>query len=128
MVTPIGAVENRDARSAKVAVLKQGNACEAVRDYVHHFANPVRLKILCELAGGERTVNELAEAIGARQPTVSQQLNHLRLSGLVDRTRQGSKRLYRITDPLANEMMDFLLELADKLAVRSGALGAPECV
>lgn len=111
--------------------LRESDACHVVRDYIHHFANPVRLRIMCELTLGERNVGELVEAAGVRQPSVSQQLNLLRLAGLVDRTRAGGRSVYRIADPLAKEMMEFLFSLAEKLLVRQDAATAAtegECI
>lgn len=91
-----------------------------MRDYVHHFANPVRLRVLCELVVGERSVTELVEVVGARQSSISQQLNLLRLASIVSFTRVGSRNVYRISDPLALEMMTFLFSIAGKLLERRG--------
>jgi ArsR family transcriptional regulator len=118
---------------SQVELLRIGKACHVVRDYIHHFANPARLRILCELTLGERTVNELVEAVGARQSSVSQQLSLLRLAGLVDRTNDGSKRVYRLTDPLARATMEYLVGLAEKLMERQESkpadeLGDDECI
>ena len=110
--------------NAMTELMQQGVACHVVRDYINHFANPVRLRVLCELVAGERSVTELVEATGARQSTVSQQLNLLRLGGLVDRTRVGSKNMYRIVDPLAVETMQFLFSLAEKLLARQPSTSA----
>jgi len=104
-------------------LLVRSEACHTVHDYLQHFANPIRLRILCELSMGERTVNELVEAVGARQTTVSQQLNLLRLAGLVGRTKDGAHRRYRLADPLAVDTMEFLVGLADKLVARTTVAG-----
>lgn len=99
-------------------LLIRGDACHVVHDYLRHFANPVRLRILCALSTGEQGVTELVDTVGARQSTVSQQLNLLRLGGVVARTKDGARRVYRITDPLAAETMEFLVGLASKLLAR----------
>ncbi|MFC4637218.1 ArsR/SmtB family transcription factor [Deinococcus hohokamensis] len=52
------------------------DAFEAVED-------PQRRQILALLQNGERTVGDLAETLGLRQPQVSKQLKVLRLAGLV---------------------------------------------
>lgn len=112
----------------KKEALLRGNACNLVRDFIAHFSNPLRLRILCELSKGEASVSELVEATGARQPTVSQQLNLLRLSGIVSRTRHGNRSVYEIADSIAEEMMEFVFSLAEKLLdrqdVSSAAVGA----
>ncbi len=99
-------------------LMESGVACHAVRDFVAHFANPLRLQILCVLSDGETSVSELVELTGARQPTVSQQLNLMRLAGIVSRTRDGNRSLYRIADPLADQMMTFIYSIAEQLVVR----------
>ncbi len=101
-------------------MMARGDACHIVRDFVAHFSNPLRLKIMCELYGSESSVTDLVEATGARQPTVSQQLNLLRLSGIVTRTRVGNRSMYRFADPLAQEMMEYIFTIAAKLLKRQG--------
>lgn len=107
----------------KKELLLQSDACHVVRDFIAHFSNPLRLRIMCELSKGEASVSELADAIGARQPNVSLQLNLLRLSGIVTRTRDGHRSMYKIADPLAVEMMEFIFSLGEKLLARREAMG-----
>ncbi len=90
--------------------------CASVRDFVAHFANPVRLKLLCCLQNGPACVSELMQITGEKQSTVSQQLKHLLLAGLVSRTREGTRVYYRIANPLAMETMNFLNEIGKKLS------------
>ncbi len=99
-------------------LMENGEACHTVRDFIAHFSNPLRLRILCILSLKGASVNELVAATGARQPTVSQQLNLLRLSGIVSRTRMGNRSHYELADPIAREMMDFIMILAEKLVLR----------
>lgn len=61
------------------------------------LANPHRLVILCQLMEGEKSVSELQERLGLRQPHLSQQLARLRQDGLV-RTRRGSQTIYYALD------------------------------
>jgi len=58
-----------------------------------------RLAILSLLQRGERSVNELAEAIGRSQPNISQHLASLAAAGLVESRRDGQHAFYRIADP-----------------------------
>ncbi len=63
------------------------------------FANPVRLSALMLLArGGEMSVGELVEAIGAPQPRVSVHLRCLSWCGYVRARRDGSHVLYSLAD------------------------------
>lgn len=68
------------------------SAGDATR-YLKALANQNRLLILCNLLDGERSVGELEQAIGLRQPTLSQQLARLRSGNLV-RTRRNAKSIY----------------------------------
>lgn len=63
------------------------------------LAQPTRLEILHQLAGGPLEVGRLAAAVGASQPNVSQHLAVLRTAGLVEPERLGREIRYRLTDP-----------------------------
>ncbi|MFO1183369.1 MAG: metalloregulator ArsR/SmtB family transcription factor [Bauldia sp.] len=66
---------------------------------LQQFSNPKRLLLLCELAGaGEKSVNDLAAAVGLSQSALSQHLARLRAAGLVDFRRDGQTLNYRIAD------------------------------
>ncbi len=60
------------------------------------LANPDRLMLLCQLTQGEMSVGELGEALGIRQPTLSQQLTVLREEGLVETRREGRRIVYAV--------------------------------
>ena len=92
--------------------LEDRNACAWIRDFVAHFANPVRIKILCRLMQGPACVTELVEATAERQSTVSQQLKHLLLADIVGREGRGTKNFYRIVDPAVPDTMRFFAEVA----------------
>ena len=64
--------------------------------------------ILCLLTEGEKSVGELAEAIGARDTAVSQQLAVLRRERIVKARREGQTMNYRIVRPDVAELLDFL--------------------
>lgn len=63
------------------------------------LASPRRLAILHHLADGPRAVGELATAVRASQPNVSQHLAVLRAAGLVEAERDGREVRYRLADP-----------------------------
>ena len=119
-------VKHPPSGSTRQMMMAQGEACHLVRDYLAHFANPLRLRILCSLLDGRASVTELVTATGARQPAVSQQLNLLRLAGIVLRKQEGSCRYYQIADPVALEMMEDILVIAEKLWARRDQSGTPE--
>jgi DNA-binding transcriptional ArsR family regulator len=65
-------------------------------DAFNAVAEPRRREILDVLAGGERPVNDLVEALGLGQPQVSKHLRVLREVGAVNVRDAGRRRLYRI--------------------------------
>ncbi len=70
-----------------------------------------RLMILCQLAGGEKSVIELEKLLSARQAAVSQQLARLRLEGLIAPRREGKAIYYRIVDPRALSVIETVYDL-----------------
>ena len=62
------------------------------------LAHPGRLQIVVELAGSDRCVHELVDALGLAQPTVSQHLQVLRAARLVTATRVGKENRYNLVD------------------------------
>ncbi len=59
------------------------------------LADATRLRLLWLLCGREYDVGELAVAVGAARPAVSQHLAKLRIAGLVTTRRDGRRALYR---------------------------------
>ncbi|MCX8091665.1 MAG: metalloregulator ArsR/SmtB family transcription factor [Verrucomicrobiae bacterium] len=60
------------------------------------LAHPARLRIVEELARGERCVCELAECVGLGMSTVSRHLGQLRAVGLVEDEKRGAQVFYRL--------------------------------
>lgn len=71
------------------------------------LAHPVRIQILEILVRGDRSVQELQDALGLDQPVVSQQLAVLRTQHIVTTAKHGVSVRYAVRDP----------ELKDLLAV-----------
>ena len=72
------------------------------------LANRHRLLILCQLIERERSVGELAEFLGIRDSTVSQNLAVLRRDGLVAARRDGQTIWYSISSPAARTLVEAL--------------------
>jgi DNA-binding transcriptional ArsR family regulator len=69
----------------------------ATADVFNAIAEPKRRRIVDELAGGEElAVGQLVERLRIPQPDVSKHLGVLRKVGVVDVTRHGSYRYYRL--------------------------------
>jgi ArsR family transcriptional regulator len=72
------------------------------------LANRHRLMILCTLAGGERSVGDLAEEVGLGQSALSQHLARLRALGIVAARREAQSIYYRVADPAAARLLETL--------------------
>ncbi len=75
------------------------------------MAHPTRLALLNALRDGERSVGDLAQAVGATQPLVSQHLGVLRNQGLLRTRRDGSEIFYSIAYPKMIQACDLLREV-----------------
>ena len=72
------------------------------------MSNETRLKILCSLMDGEKSVNQLAEFTDMLLPAVSQHLAKLRASGLVESRRDAQTVYYRAADGVGFVLVDAL--------------------
>jgi DNA-binding transcriptional ArsR family regulator len=70
------------------------------------LSHPVRIKILEILIGGDRSVQELQEALKLDQPVVSQQLAVLRNQGIVTSEKKGLSVRYALRDRAIEELLD----------------------
>ncbi len=75
------------------------------------LANVERMLLLCQLSQGEMCVSELEEALGIRQPTLSQQLAVLRNEGVVGTRRESKNIFYSVADPDLLEILALLYRL-----------------
>lgn len=80
-------------------------------DFLKALSHEGRLVILCHLASGEKSVNELERLLSARQAAVSQQLARLRLEGLVKTRRDGKTIYYSLTDDRPRQIIEVVYEL-----------------
>ena len=77
-------------------------------DAFNAVAESRRRQILDVLAGGERPVNDLVDALGLAQPQVSKHLRVLREVGVVDVREQGRQRLYRLNGRALKPIHDWV--------------------
>lgn len=84
---------------------------EAAARFLKTLSNPNRLLILCILSQGERSVGELEELLGIRQPTLSQQLAILRDEALVAARREGKQVFYKLASDETERVIGLLYEL-----------------
>ncbi len=83
------------------------NAQEA-SEFLKALSHEARLVILCILIEGEKSVTEIEQMLGLRQPAVSQQLARLRADGLVASRRDGKNIYYSVAWPEIREIIEVL--------------------
>lgn len=72
------------------------------------ISNGKRLKILCELAEGEASVNTLAQKVELSQSALSQHLAKLRALKLVSTRRDAQTIYYSVSSPLIRPVLTTL--------------------
>lgn len=96
---------------------------ETLADLFKALAHPTRLQILDMLRWGEICVCHIENALGKRQPYISQQLMVLREAGVVDSRKDGLQVYYRIVDPRVRLLLNAALGEADT----NGFAALPDC-
>ncbi|HEY3058111.1 MAG TPA: metalloregulator ArsR/SmtB family transcription factor [Chloroflexota bacterium] len=86
------------------------------------LADAKRLRLIDALRDTERSVGELADALGATYPNISQHLNVMRDAGLVLSRREGTMVFYRLAYPQITQACDIVrdvlrAQLADTAAL-----------
>ena len=80
----------------------------AIAERFKALGEPMRLRLLQALRGGESSVGELAEQTGGGQANVSKHLQVLLQQGYVARRKEGTTTWYRITDPQVFKMCELV--------------------
>ncbi len=75
------------------------------------LANPMRLKILCIVMLEQRSVGDIATAIGCSQSATSQHLALMRREGLLAPKRDGQTVYYKLADKRAGKIMRVLSDM-----------------
>jgi len=75
------------------------------------LSNPHRLRILCELHQGERSVGSLETSIGLSQSALSQHLAKLRSARIVSTRREAQTIFYSVSDERAAQLLSLLYEM-----------------
>ena len=90
----------------------------ALADLLSAFAHADRIRIIEELAHGERDVGALQAAVGTSRTAVSQHLGLLRARRLVTAVRRGQHVFYQLAAP---EIAQWLDSGARLLAIEASA-------
>lgn len=92
------------AREAAEMVENAGDAA----DFLKKFAHPSRLIIVCALVDGERSVRDLEDTLGIRQPGLSQQIAELREAGFIAGRKESKNMYYRPADRRITEFISLM--------------------
>lgn len=85
--------------------------CEVVSGILKSLSHPVRLKVLCALIDGERSVGDLTEFCGISQSAMSQFLNRMKAEQIVVSMRDHNFVYYRIADKKLLQLLKALKEI-----------------
>jgi DNA-binding transcriptional ArsR family regulator len=88
--------------------------CERIAEIVSVLANPLRVRIVCLLRQGPRTVSQLTEALQAKQPNISQHLRILYDRGYLVRKRDQREVYYSLR---SEDVLGALRAVADMAGV-----------
>ena len=87
-------------------------------DFFRALAHPVRIRLLETLGAGDRSVQELQQALDLEQPVVSQHLAVLRGRHIVMPRKVGTTVRYTLSDPLVTRLLAVAREIFNNNLVR----------
>jgi DNA-binding transcriptional ArsR family regulator len=93
-------------------------AADRPTDPFEALGDPNRRAILTLLGEGERSVQELADALPISRPAVSRHLRLLRTAGLVTERPEGTRRIYRLQADGADAVRSYLERVWGDAAAR----------
>lgn len=99
-----------NARSPSMGERMQARAEEAA-ELLKALSNPQRLRVLCLLIDGEKTVGEINAEIELSQSALSQHLAVLREGGLVQTRREAQNVFYSVADGPVQQVMRTLHDI-----------------
>jgi len=91
-------------------------------DFFRALAHPIRIRILETLGAGDRSVQDLQEALDLEQPIVSQQLAVLRSKNIVTSRKVGTTVRYALSDPLITKLLMLAREIFNNHLVDSQSM------
>lgn len=80
-------------------------------EFLKKLAHPSRLMIVCALVDGERSVRDLEDTLGIRQPGLSQQIAELREAGFISGRKESKNMFYRLADGRITELISLLHQM-----------------
>jgi DNA-binding transcriptional ArsR family regulator len=85
-------------------------------DVFKALADPTRLKILECIKDGEKCICEVIPYTGKSQPNVSQHLKVLKIAGLVDERREGTRILLKASNKKIFDVIDSVKKMKTIIA------------
>jgi DNA-binding transcriptional ArsR family regulator len=82
------------------------------------LGDPHRRTILSLLGEGDRSVQEIAEALPISRPAVSRHLRLLKEAGLVEEQARGTRRIYRLREQGVDAVQEYLQQVWGEAAAR----------
>jgi ArsR family transcriptional regulator len=75
------------------------------------LSHPVRLKVLCQISEGEKSVNELTTFCGISQSAMSQFLGRMKSERVLSSRREGTRIFYRLQDSKLKRFLKAIKEI-----------------
>ncbi len=82
-----------------------------VSQVLKSLSHPVRLKVLCQVLEGEKTVNELTDFCGIAQSAMSQFLLRMKNEGILASRKEGTHVFYGLADPKIKKLLKSIKEI-----------------
>jgi ArsR family transcriptional regulator len=102
------------ARMPKKVRPLSGEALDLIARRFAVLAEPMRLRLLHALWGGEQPVNALVERTGGTQANISRHLQTLTEAGLLARRKEGLQVFYAIADPSIFQLCELVCGSLEK--------------
>jgi DNA-binding transcriptional ArsR family regulator len=85
--------------------------CDEVSQALKSLAHPVRLKVLCQILEGDKTVNELTEFCEIPQSAMSQFLIRMKNEGVLESRKEGTRVFYQLADLKTKKLLKSIKEI-----------------
>jgi len=85
--------------------------CDEVSHALKSLAHPVRLKVMCQVLEGEKTVNELTEFCEIPQSAMSQFLLRMKKEGLLVSRKESTYVYYGLADPKIKKLLKSIKDI-----------------
>lgn len=106
----MSAARRRSAEAASIGARMQAQA-EQAAELLKALSNPQRLRVMCLLIDGEKTVGEINAEVDLSQSALSQHLAVLREGGLVQTRRESQSVYYSVATGPVHQLIRTLHDI-----------------